>query len=108
MYIEFDGGRQACREGASEEGWRVGGTEQGEGGSDYVREGARERAGMEEVRKGGGMVEKGTNEEGTVRGSDGARESEKRIEGNEPGRERARDDGKHQGRYPEEDTDQTT
>ena len=73
-----------------------------------MREGARERAGMEEVRKGVGMVEKGTNEEGAVRGSDGAREREKRSEGNEQGRERAREDGKHQGRYPEEDTDQNT
>ena len=52
VHIELDGGRQAGREGGrqrrSEEGWRMGGREQGKGGREDGNKGTRGRAGGSE------------------------------------------------------------
>ena len=106
MYIDLDGGRQ----GRSEEVWRVGGSEEGEDGSEGATRGGidgreeammllgRERASVEEgrVANEGGWID-GGNE----RGRDGTRHVQregKRGEeasggGIERGRERAREEG---------------
>ena len=64
-YIDLDGGRQ----GRSEEGWRVGGRRQGEGGSYDVGQGGNRSGGREG--RGRERESKGLNEACTDRGKEG-------------------------------------
>ena len=64
--IELDGGRQGGKQRRSEEGWRMGGREHGEGGREGGNKGTREREG------GGGGSEGGREGEGV--GREGGRE----------------------------------
>ena len=116
------GGRQAGRrQGRSEEGWRVCGREQGEGGREQgeggidVTEGASGSGGREAGRlTKGERARKRQNDVGMERGrerrdraremSNGGSKGGGREGGREGGNKGAREGGKFQGRYPDEDT----
>ena len=97
VYIELDGGSGAGREGLgrSEEGWRVGGREQGEGGRDGRNKGrergsddARQRKWMK------GRIVEGGNERGRDRArarGEGGTERGVRERGREGAAERGRE-----------------